>query len=55
MAQTRLRHTSAKNKNVNNDVCKLLYLPLHGVIAKLVIGDLDLLFEGKRILYLRNW
>ena len=34
--------TLAKIKDVRNDVCSLLHLPLNGVIAKIVLRDLDL-------------
>ena len=49
-------HTLEKIKNVKNDVCRLWHLPSNGVIAKIVLHDLDLLFEGKNcdtLIYLK--
>ena len=43
----RTGRTLAKIKNVKNEVCRFWYLPLNGVIAKIVLHDIDLNFQGQ--------
>ena len=41
-------HTLAKIKNVKNTFIDFLHLSSNDVIAKIILRDLDLLFEGQR-------
>ena len=42
-------HNLAKIKIVKADVCRFFHLPSNGVIAKIVLRDIDLLFGGKNV------
>ena len=48
-------HILAKIKKVKNDVCRFWQLPSNGVIAKIALRDLDLLFEGKNVKSVYLW
>ena len=45
----RIGHTLMKIANVKNDVCRFLHFPSNGVIAKITIRELDLLFGGQHL------
>ena len=47
-----------KMKNVKNDVCRFWYLTSNGIIAKILLGDLDLHFEVQKLktfVSLKRW
>ena len=41
----------SENQNVKYDVCRFWHFPSNGVIAKIVRRCLDLLFDGKKIIF----
>ena len=53
----RTGHILEKIKNVKNNVCTFLHLLSNGVIAKISLRNLDLLFGGKTlkiVIYLKR-